>query len=169
MTAGQSLSVSAITLTNGDNDLCPSSSTTGKSVTLNSGTSNTSITWKWYLDGAQITGASSSSLVANAPGTYKAEITDNNGCIASTTKDILQTVPNPTLSISGGGTNSVICSGQLTLTASPSTGYSYNWTSSAGGNISGATNAAAATVTSAGTYTAQLTTGTGSDVCTYST
>ncbi len=70
------------------------------------------------------TGATSSSIVVNTPGTYTVTVSSSNGCSGSASVNVVQ---NPSVNVTISG-NTVVCSGiGTTLTAT--SGSSYLWSS----------------------------------------
>ncbi|HTA83623.1 MAG TPA: SpvB/TcaC N-terminal domain-containing protein, partial [Bacteroidia bacterium] len=140
ITQPTALSVSASATSNVS---CNGGSNGSVSSTPSGGTSP--YTYSWSGGGTNSTKAS---LIA---GTYTITVTDNNGCIATTTATITQ----PTaLTVSANVTSNVTCNGENngSVSSTPSGGvspYTYSW--SAGG-----TNSTKASLTS-GTYTITVT------------
>ena len=121
------------------------------SVTLNS-TVNTSVSYQWKLNGANIPGATSASYVASSTGTYYCAVT--NSCGSSMSTGIAVNALSASVSISSSTTN--ICSGSsVWLSATFQNSTSYQWKKN-GVNISGAVgyNYGAST---AGSYTCAIT------------
>ncbi|MEO7080655.1 MAG: hypothetical protein ABIY71_03970, partial [Flavobacteriales bacterium] len=133
---------------NGTNATCNNSD--GAATTnISGGTSPYTYLWT--------NGSTGSSVNGLAAGTYGVDITDAHGCVFSL---------SATISASGtpganAGANKVITctsAGQVTLNgSSPSSGVSFSWTASAGGNIVSGANTATPTVNAAGTYTLLVT------------
>jgi len=110
-------------------------------------------TYKWYKNGAAISGATNSTYSATSAGTYKVIVTDHNGCTDTSADVVVTSVPDPDVSVTptGGELNCNVSS--VLLTASVTGGetpYTYQWYKN-GTAISGATNSTY-TATSAGTY-----------------
>ncbi|TAF33944.1 MAG: T9SS C-terminal target domain-containing protein [Cytophagales bacterium] len=122
----------------------------GGSVTLNSTASG--VTYQWKRDGVNIGGATAANYTANTSGVYTLEVTNtSNGC-KNTSNAITVTVnPLPTPSISPS-TTQYLCppAGSVLLTASPSSGVSYQWRKDAV-PIGGATSSTY-TATTSGNY-----------------
>lgn len=122
--------------------ITPAGSTTipqGGSVVLN-GSTGTGYNYQWYLNGAAINGATSSSYTATAAGNYRLEV--YNGCYAVSSAVTVTVVPTYTLTTSssptaggsttGGGTYNSGTS--VTVSATANSGYTFiNWTEN--GNI----------------------------------
>ena len=112
----------------------------GESVILTSSVGN-SYLWS--------NGATSSSIVVTAAGSYSVQITDGNGCqspASNVTTITVNTLPT-TPTITAGSTTTFCAGGSVTLTSSA--GNSYLWSN-------GATTQSI-TVTTAGSYTVQVT------------
>lgn len=128
--------------------ICGGSSTT---LTANGGSS-----YQWYKDNILITGATAATYSANQQGTYSADIITSGGCKAKASNVsvvTLTSLPSGSITPSSG----VVCAnGSLTLTVSG--GSSYQWFKN-GVAITGAT-AATYSVTTPGTYTATIISGT---------
>lgn len=82
-------------------------SISGDTLTGSGGT-----TYQWLLNGIPITGANSSVYIAAASGTYTLQITDNNGCTATSTPVVIS------------GITSVLSDNSIKIFPNPSTG---NW------------------------------------------
>ena len=117
----------------GDTVLCP-----GDFVTLSVSTSP-GVTYVWYNGAAVIPGATASTYIATASGTYRASVNVVAGC-SSTSVPMTVTVTPATASITvAGGTFS--CAGApVVLNANTGTGLTYQW-ELGGSPIAGATNA----------------------------
>ncbi len=128
----------------------PVSFCTGGSVNLTSTASG--VTYQWKRDGTNIAGAIASNYTANVAGVYTLEVTSTaNGC-KTTSNSITVTInPLPTPSISPS-TTQYLCppAGSVVLTASPSSGVSYQWKKD-GVNIVGAISSTY-TATAVGNY-----------------
>ena len=103
----------------------------GQSIQLCAPTGNTSYKWN--------TGATTSCISVNNPGTYSVTVTNSSGCTSTCSKVITLSTQN--CNISG---NPVICSGQSTQLCVPEGNSAYIW------NTGATTNCI--TVTQAGTY-----------------
>ena len=106
---------------------------TGLNVTL---TASTATTYQWNLNNSPLSGATSSSYVANTGGNYTVSITNINGCGATSAATTVTTNPLPDPSLNGPNP---ICPGSTgTYTTESGTGiHNYIWTLSGGTKISG--------------------------------
>ncbi len=130
----------------------------GGSVTLTGNSTTSGVTYQWDLAGSPISGATNAAYTASASGNYT--VTAFTGACSATSTSTPVTVnpnpPNPTIAAGGPTT---FCSGSsVTLSATPASGYSFQW-DNGGAMIAGATNATYIATTS-GTYTVTLSTGT---------
>lgn len=120
--------------------LCPSEQATITTSPDLSGTYN----YNWYKDGSLLSGETTATLTASSPGSYYAYIYD--ACQNISTDNIVITtgaVPLPPVISSSNGT--LLCNGATTtLSTSPSSGGTINWSNGATGN--------SITVSAAGTY-----------------
>ncbi len=147
----------------------PTSFCSGSSFTLGTTGSSAgtgSITgYQWQLGGVNISGATSSTYVANAAGTYNVIITNTPGCTKTSANYVVTVNSLPTAVVSGP---TVLCSGTtISLSASgstppsPATITGYQWQLN-GSNISGATSSTYG-ATAAGNYQVIIT---NSNTCT---
>ncbi len=130
----------------------PTTFCSGGSVVLTaSGTGATA--YQWFLNGAQISGANSSTYTANASGNYTATYVNSNGCPSATSTAVTVTVatPPPAPTISAGGSTSFCAPGSVVLTANATGATSYQWFVN-GTPIAGATSQTF-TATNSGNYT----------------
>ena len=102
---------------------------------------NMSYTYQWNLNGTAITGATSSTHIANAAGSYTVTITNNNGCTATSSAVVVTVNALPTVNAITG--TSTLCVGATSALASTTTGGT--WSTS---------NNAIATVNASGVVTA---------------
>jgi hypothetical protein len=99
-------------------------------------------------------------ITVSSPGNYYVEETDINGCKA---KDYLQVIayPQPTVGISPQSVPQCDANGNLISSVSLQTfngsGYTFAWSASGGGTISGSTAVNPITATTTGTYTVVVT------------
>ena len=116
-----SLPDATITISSGTTNFCA-----GGSVTLSN---SNGATYQWKKNNID-TAVTTSSFVINSSGDYKVQVTDANGCVATTATATTVTVDAPTVagSVTGGST---ICSGSTSgvLTLSGQTGNVVNWES----------------------------------------
>ena len=108
----------------------------GGSVTL---TSSSATSYQWNLNGTPISGATSSSYIANASGDYSVSITNSNGCGAASALTTVTVNPLPDPSLNGPNP---ICPGSTgTYTTETGNGiHNYIWTLTGGTKISGGGN-----------------------------
>ncbi len=121
-----------------------------------------SYSYQWTASGGgNITsGENTLSPQVNAPGSYSVVATDlQNGCSASfsTTVSVNVTPPVAQTSVPGPITCTQTAQQVTGLGSSSGSGFSYQWTASQSGNISGATNGVSATAVTPGVYTIQVT------------
>ncbi len=113
------------------------------------GTAPYTYVWDNNTNGSQLNGVEG--------GSYTVTVTDAKGCTATATADVGSTgVPN----ISVGAAGVITCSTnqQLVLNGGSTTsGVSFSWSASNGGNIVSGGNTASPTVNAAGTYTLTVT------------
>jgi Zn-dependent metalloprotease len=108
----------AITTPTGNTSIC-----NGNSLTINANTGS-GYTYQWLLNGANITGATSSSITVSAGGIYNVQVTAA-GC-ATMSANINLTI-NP-LPIANAGNDFTVCTGStLNLTAQTVAGVTYSW------------------------------------------
>jgi hypothetical protein len=103
------------------------------------------ISYQWLLNGASISGATSSSFVANDPGSYSLQVTIDGSVLISAAVLVNPTPPTPMI------TQSSICGSPATLTVVSPTGllYSYNWSNGA--------HSLSTSITQSGNYTVTVT------------
>lgn len=135
--------------------ITPSGVTTfcsGLSVTLQANT-GTSLSYQWQKGAVDISGATSSSYVANTSGNYRVKVTNTvTGCSDFSAVQAVTVNPSPIAPIiSGAGGDTAFCKGNnLVLSTIPTSGISYQW-ENLSGIITGATTNSY-TATNAGTY-----------------
>lgn len=93
------------------------------------GTAETAEVFQWLLDGQVITGADSSSLAADAAGSYTLLVTDANGCTSLPSAPVVVTVGAypPVSAVSADGETSFCDGGEVVLSADAVDGASYQW------------------------------------------
>jgi len=89
-----------------------------------SGTGNN---YQWQMNGASINGATSSQLYVSAPGTYYAQVTSINQCTSTSLGVPITVNQYPVASVAPNDTQSFCTGDSLLLTASISTGDTYQW------------------------------------------
>ncbi len=120
------------------------------------------LSYHWTTSGGGniITGVNTPTPAINQPGTYNLIVTNaDNGCTNTAAVVISQNIILPTAVVAPGGQLScTMPTAQLNGTGS-STGpaFSYQWTSSLGGNIGAGSNTLMPIITAAGTYTLVVT------------
>ncbi|MFM7399761.1 MAG: hypothetical protein ACKO4W_02545, partial [Bacteroidota bacterium] len=126
----------------------------------NSGSGSYSYQWTASGGGNITSGENTLSPQVNAPGIYSVVATDlQNGCTStfSTTVSINVTPPAAQAGVPGPITCAQPTQLVSGLGSSSGTGFSYLWTASQSGNISGSTNGISATAITPGVYTIQVT------------
>jgi gliding motility-associated-like protein len=105
---------------------------------------NMSYTYQWNLNGTAITGATSSTYIANAAGSYTVTITNNNGCTATSSAVVVTVNALPTVNAITG--TSTLCVGATSALASTTTGGTWSTSNNAIAtvNASGVVNAISA-------------------------
>ena len=125
-----------------------------------SGSGSYSYQWTASGGGNITSGENTLSPQVNAPGIYSVVATDlQNGCTStfSTTVSINVTPPAAQAGVPGPITCAQPTQLVSGLGSSSGTGFSYLWTASQSGNISGSTNGISATAITPGVYTIQVT------------
>ena len=111
---------------------------TGNSLTLNANT-NAAFAYQWRLNGTPISGATASSFVASAAGSYSCIVTQ--GSCADTSSIIPITINTPpTASVAAGSSTTFFSTDSVVLSANTGAGFFYQWTQN-GIVIPNATNA----------------------------
>jgi hypothetical protein len=139
----------------------PTTFCTGGSVTL---TSDSATGNQWNLNGNPIGGATNTTYIATASGSYTVRVTDGNNCSATSsatvvTVDTMPTTPTISGTTNGTGTQDQACPEQpLTLTATSTGATSYQWYQD-NNTLNGETSSTTI-VTGVGTYYVTATNGT---------
>lgn len=139
--------------------ITPATSTTfcqGGSVMLN-GNTGFGLTYSWLLNGALIPGATTSSYLATAGGSYQYILTNSVGVSDTSAVTVVTVNPAPPAIATPTGPTSVCTGGSVTMNANTGTGYSYQWRLNTA-NIPGA-NSSTYTATGSGFYTVVVTSG----------
>src|SRR5205814_9712521 len=99
----------------------PTTFCAGASVNLNS---TSATTYQWFRDGSPI--ATTQSILVNAPGSYTVQVTNANGCSATSAATIVTVNASPaTPTITPDGSTTFCTGGSVNLTSSSAT--SYQW------------------------------------------
>jgi len=115
----------------------------GNSVTL---TSTTATSYLWSPGGA-----TTQAITANASGSYTVNVTNGNGCSATSAATVVTVNPLPsTPTITAGGSTNLCTGGSVTLTSSVLTGGTYLWSP-------GNATTQAITANASGSYTVRVT------------
>lgn len=127
----------------------------GSSVTLSKSSVGTFSSFQWKLDGANITGATTSSYNAEASGSYTLVVT--NSCGNSATSNAIAVTVNkkPKADITPAGPLTICQGGSVLLTVTSANNQTYQW-KNGNSNIAGATNTTYL-VTAAGSYKCKVT------------
>ena len=123
----------------------------GESVELQA-TAEAGLQIQWTVDGDAIDGAVSGTLTVSISGSYAVNVTDANGCSATST--IATVISNPVpdaVTLTASGSTSICEGSSVDLQAGIAPGISYTWYLD-GAELSGVTSQTIA-ATSAGTYT----------------
>lgn len=127
----------------------------GNSVTFNTAAGST---YQWSLNGTNISGATSNSYTATAPGNYSVVITNpSTGCANTSAIQTVIVNPLPVATITTGGPTT-FCQGDSVLLSAPIGAASYQWIFNSS-NISGAI-AMTYTALNQGTYEVTVNDGT---------
>jgi len=117
----------------------PTTFCTGDSVFLNASTA-TGYQYVWYKYGNIVPGATQSTYAAKTAGKYKVLIQNSYGCFNKSLPVTVTVNPNPTATITAGGSTSICAGDSVMLTANTNiSGSSYQWKKYAN-LIAGATN-----------------------------
>lgn len=101
-----------------------------------------SYTYQWNLNGAAITGATSSSYLANASGSYTLTVSNNNSCSATSAATTITVNALPSIAAITGTTT--LCVGSGSTLASTTTGGTWSSNNAAIATINSSTGAVAA-------------------------
>jgi hypothetical protein len=126
----------------------------GGTVTLNANT-GVGLTYQWKLNGSNISGATSSSYIAGAGGSYTVTVTGAGSCSATSSAAIVTVNPLPTASVMTGQPTTFCSGGSVTLNANTGAGLSYQW-KLGGSDITGATGSSYS-ATASGNYSVTVT------------
>jgi hypothetical protein len=124
----------------------------GGSLTLNANPVS-GANYQWQRNGSNI-GTNSSSYSANADGTYRVIVTSSAGCADTSSVTTITVNPLPAATVTPAGNQSICQGGTLQLSATTSSGVSYQWKLN-GTNVG--TNSPTYNATSAGSYTVTVT------------
>jgi hypothetical protein len=130
------------------------------SVVLNGSSSTSGVTFSWVASGGGniVSGANTATPTVNAAGTYTLTVSDTaNNCSAN---DVAVVTTNTALpNVNAGADKQLTClQTSVVLNGSSSTsGVTFSWVASGGGNIVSGANTATPTVNTAGTYTLTVT------------
>ncbi len=127
---------------------------TGGSVTLAAPT-GTGITYQWKNNNINITGATNSSYLANAAGSYTVQVNNSFNCPSTSTAQVVVVNTLPTSTITPASTTTFCAGSSVILNGNTGTGLTYQWLLN-GSNVTGATNPSY-TANVSGNYTLQVT------------
>jgi hypothetical protein len=136
----------------GDTTFCPGGFVI---LTANPGVG---LSYQWYLGGAAIPGAVTSSYIASSGGSYQVKVTNISGC-STTSIPMLVTVDTPIAAITDAGGTTICAGSTTTLNATIGVGLTYQWLLD-GVAITGA-NSSSYSTTDTGSYSAIVTNSTG--------
>jgi hypothetical protein len=122
------------------------------------GNAGASYTYQWYKNGVTIAGATASSYFATATGNYTVKVSAGSACEATSLPVAVTVNSAPSASITTASAVSFCNGGNVTLTSSSGTGYTYQWYKNSS-PIAGAVQFTYLANTS-GTYTVTTTLGT---------
>jgi hypothetical protein len=145
--------VPAATITPGG----PTTFCDGSNVVLD-GNAGSSYTYQWYRNATTISGAISATYSATTSGNYTVKVSAGSACEITSLAVAVTVNPSPSANVTAGSATSFCAGGNVLLTSSSGTGYTYQWYR-AGTSITGATLSTYAANTS-GNYTVMTTLGT---------
>jgi gliding motility-associated-like protein len=97
-----------------------------KSLVLTAITTTNKPKYEWYKENTLQNDATNPTYQINAAGNYVVRVTDTLGCIGTSLQQKISVYPQPNLAITSA--QNYVCEGQnLTLTASPLAGHTYEW------------------------------------------
>lgn len=106
--------------------------------------------WQWRLNGSNIVGATTSSLVVNASGSYSAVVSNSSNCSVTSNLIAVTVNPLPNATVAASGPTTICAGGSVALNVTG--GSTYQWLLN-GGIITGATGSAYL-ASSSGSYSA---------------
>lgn len=119
----------------------------------------TNYTYQWLLNNAPISAANGSTYTATAAGTYAVIVSINSACPDTSSTLTLTVNSSPSNVVNISGPTSFCTGGQVTLTATSGTGYTYQWYNGTTA-IPGATSASY-NATQSGSYSVHISTSNG--------
>lgn len=130
----------------------------GGSVVLKANT-GTGLTYQWKKDGTNISGATTTSLIATQLGSYTVAVTNSSACSKLSSAVAVTVNPLPTASITPASSTTFCSGGSVKLNANLGSGLTYQWKLNSA-NIAGAT-ASSYTTSVAGSYSVAMTNASG--------
>ena len=106
--------------------MSPTSFCTGNSVVLSAQTAPGNF-YNWRLNGVLISGANTSTYIANTSGIYDVVVTNSSNCSTISNAITLTEIANPIANISSSGPTSFCQGNSVTLSTPSGIGYSYQW------------------------------------------
>jgi hypothetical protein len=140
--------------------LTPAGSTTvcsGDSVLIKANL-GAGLTYKWKKNGVIINGATDSSYIAKASGSYTVVVTNSSSCSATSMAVLVTVNPRPVATATANGPTSFCWGNSVVVKGNSGTGLTYQWNKN-GLPISGETDSVI-TVNASGSYTFKTTLGT---------
>jgi hypothetical protein len=98
----------------------------GNSVVLN-GNAGGTYTYQWYKNGTIISGATGTTYNATTTGNYTVKVSAGASCEVTSSPVAVTVNPAPSATITAATPVSFCAGGNVTLTSSSGTGYSYQW------------------------------------------